>query len=225
MHIKVGELMSILKTATIPESGHGRPAPGPRRPSPPPPPRASGAYFFDFDQRVDLDSDKCFQQGDHHRIMGHTKGPLDVVGDINDGFRSLSLESSQSLVALECTLPMLRTARMINTMYPYRSLNHGKRFQPSINHLDLYLSDYVRTHGEMGILYTTKVHKRERLRFPKQEYGDSEFLLISQLLEASVSKARRSRAEGNAVMSLVLAHHIARHLTIKYLPLSRRLDL
>lgn len=66
---------------------------------------------------------------------------------------------------------------------------------------------------------------RGEVALPKQECGDSEFLLISQLLEASVSKARRSRAEGNAVMSLVLAHHIARHLTIKHLSLSRGLDL
>jgi hypothetical protein len=47
MHIKVGELMSILKTATIPD---GRPAPGPRRPSPPAPPRAGGTYFLASDQ-------------------------------------------------------------------------------------------------------------------------------------------------------------------------------
>ena len=58
MHVKVGELMSILKTATIPDIGHGRPAPGPRRPSPPPPPRAAGAYFLAFDQRANLDPDK-----------------------------------------------------------------------------------------------------------------------------------------------------------------------
>jgi hypothetical protein len=36
--------------------------------------------------------------------------------------------SRHSLVALECTLPMLRVARMVNTMYPYRSSNHGKPF-------------------------------------------------------------------------------------------------
>ena len=60
--------------------------------------------------------------------MDHTKALRHVVGGTNDGFRSLSLESLQLLFALECTLPMLRTARTINTMYPYRSLNHGKPF-------------------------------------------------------------------------------------------------
>ena len=32
--------------------------------------------------------------------------------------------------------------------------------QSSINHLDLYLFDYVRTHGEIDILYTAKVYER-----------------------------------------------------------------
>ena len=35
-----------------------------------------------------------------------------------------------------------------------------KAFQSSINHLDLYLFDYVRTHGEIDSLYTVKVYER-----------------------------------------------------------------
>jgi len=70
--------------------------------------------------------------------MGRTKALLDVVGDTNDCLRRLSLKSPQSLVALEFILPMLCTARMINTMYPYRSLNHGKPFENNLFRLILY---------------------------------------------------------------------------------------
>ena len=60
--------------------------------------------------------------------MGRTKALLDDVDDTNDGLRSLSLDSSQSRPLLWNALCLCYTGRMINTMYPYRSLNHGKPF-------------------------------------------------------------------------------------------------
>jgi len=74
------------------------------------------------------------------------------------------------------------------------------------------------------IFYTINVYER-RVALPKTKMQRTSISVISQLLEASVSEARCSRTEGNAVMSLMLAHYIARHLTLNHLPLSRRLDL